>query len=477
MARGVFLGWLAPQRLLLSSSPFRRNAICGYAIGVIAFLLALALRLLLDTAIPEFPFITFIPAVIIAAFLAGSRAGILCAVLSFVTTWYLFVEPTDSFAISLNSAIGLGLFFFIIGIDIAIIRIAAKSLEDLAAKEAQLNTIVETVPVGLVMAEFPSGRIVSGNKYVEQMLRHPVMYSPDIQSYNEWVSFHKDGRRVEGHEYPLAAMMRGEECPSMDVLYQRGDGSKAWTRILGRPVRDINGVITGGVAALIDIDEQHKSQEALEEALKFKELLLNEVNHRVKNSLHLVNSFLLLEALKLDDDEAQAAMMAARVKIDLVARLHQLLYESGNHNLVDMKAAIQELVGDLVASAGRNDIVSDLSFAGDLMINISQASPLVLAVNEIITNALKYGLNSEQPKLTVRATRSGEEMTVTITDNGPGISPETSEGKRNLGSQIVEGLVNQMRGQVVVESSNAGTTVILTIPNDLQPSDAESSFQ
>lgn len=473
MAIDAFLGgsW-APQRLLSRSSLFRRNVVLGYAIGLVGFILALAARFALDGAIPAFPFITFIPAVIISAFLAGSRAGSFCAALSFVATWYWFVDPTEPFATGFNEIVGLALFVFIVVIDIAIIAVAARSVEELTFKEAQLKTIVETVPLGLVMAEFPSGKIVGGNKYVEHMLRHPVLYSSDVDSYNDWVSFHEDGSRVDGHEYPLAAMMlRGEENPSIDVHYQRGDGSKAWTRILGRPVRDVRGMMTGGVVALIDIDEQHRTRVALEEALRAKELLLHEVNHRVKNSLHLVNSFLLLEVLKLEEGEAHSAIMSARSKVDLIARVHQLLYESGTHNRVDMKTAIEEIVTDLVISAGRDDVTLEFRFSGDLTINISQASPLVLVLNEIVTNSLKYGLCSEDPKLSVSAVKSSEQMTLVISDNGPGISRTTVKEEPSLGSQIIEGLVHQVRGEVVVQSAGSGTTIVLTVPTEPQLSD------
>lgn len=456
----------APQRFLSSSSFLRRNVVLGYAVGLLAFTLALALRFSLDATIPKFPFITFIPAVIISSFLAGSRAGALCAALSFLAAWYWFVDPGNPFSMGSSEIVGLGLFAFIIAVDIAIIAVASRTVDELLVKEAQLSTIVETVPLGLVMAEFPSGKIVGGNQYVEYMLRHPVLYSNDVSGYGEWISFHKDGSRVQGHEYPLAAMMRGEECPSIDVQYQRGDGSRAWTRILGRPVRGAKGAITGGVVALIDIDEQHKTRVALEEALHAKELLLNEVNHRVKNSLHLVNSFLLLEALKIGDGEGQLAVMAARGKIDLIARVHQLLYESGNHNRVDMRTAIEEIANDLVESAGRDDVSVEFRFSGDLMVNISQASPLVLVVNEIVTNSLKYGLSAEFPKLAISAIESKERMTLTISDNGSGISPAASGKKPGLGSQIIEGLLHQMRGEFVIESSGSGTAFVLTIPID-----------
>lgn len=232
----------------------------------------------------------------------------------------------------------------------------------------------------------------------------------------------------------------------------------------GRPVRDGKGTITGGVVAIIDIDEQHWAKVNLEEALSVKELLLREVNHRVKNSLQLVSSFLYLEALKLDDGEAHSAIMSARSKVALIARVHQLLYQSGTHNRVDMKIAIEEIVTDLVISAGRSDVDLDFSFLGDLTIKISQASPLVLVLNEIVTNSLKYGLSSKEPRLSISAVRSSEQVTLVISDNGAGICPAAAEEKSGQGSEIVEGLVHQMRGEIVTQSASTGTKVVLTIP-------------
>ncbi|WP_431271056.1 PAS domain S-box protein [Dankookia sp. P2] len=141
-------------------------------------------------------------------------------------------------------------------------RVAAARA--LAESEARLRTIVETVPVGLVMAELPSGRIIGGNAFVETLLRHPVLHSPDVDSYDEWVSYHADGSRVAGHEYPLARMvLAGEEAPSIEVHYQRGDGTRAWMRIMGRPVRDADGRLVGGVVALVDVDGERRAREAL----------------------------------------------------------------------------------------------------------------------------------------------------------------------------------------------------------------------
>lgn len=327
------------QQLLSGSSILRINVVLSYGIGLATFIAALVVRFSLDATIPHFPFITFIPAVVISAFLAGSRAGILCAVLSFLSAWFWFVDPMEPFSFGFDAVVALGLFAFVIAVDIAIIDAAARA-----------------------------------------------------------------------------------------------------------------------------VDGQHKIQIALEEALSEKEVLLYEVNHRVKNSLQLVSSVLLLEASKISNSEARSAVMVARNKVDMVSRLYQFLYTNGTHDRIDLKTALKDIVHHLILSAGRDDVNLDLSFSGDLMMNIRQATPLALAVNEIITNSLKYGLSSKQPKLTVTVNNVSNEMTLVIRDNGPGIAAITPDKRPGMGSEIVTGLVSQMRGTLVVHSDGTGTANVLTVP-------------
>ncbi len=144
-------------------------------------------------------------------------------------------------------------------------RVAAEAA--LAESEARMRTIVETVPVGLLLAEMPSGRIVGANSYIATMLRHPVHYSPNVDSYDAWVAFHADGTRVKSHEYPLARIaLADEENPSVEVHYQRGDGTRVWTRIMGRAVRNDCGEVVGGVVAVVDVDRERRAVEALAES-------------------------------------------------------------------------------------------------------------------------------------------------------------------------------------------------------------------
>ncbi|MFC1458046.1 PAS domain S-box protein [Microvirga arabica] len=134
----------------------------------------------------------------------------------------------------------------------------------LAESEARLKAVFDTVPVGIVLAQAPSGRIYDGNAQVERIFGHPVLSSSDIEGYGEWVSYHPDGRPVEAAEYPLSRVLQqGEERPELEVLYQRGDGRKAWVRLIGAPLRDAMGRITGALVACLDVDREKRAEAEL----------------------------------------------------------------------------------------------------------------------------------------------------------------------------------------------------------------------
>lgn len=141
---------------------------------------------------------------------------------------------------------------------------AAKA--QLAESQARLKAVFDAVPVGIVIGECPDGHIVDGNAQVERIFRHPILHSESVESYGAWIGFHPDGRQVRGEEYPMARVIRqGDERPEIEVLYQRGDGTRAWVRIIGSPIRDQGGKLTGAVVAVLDIDREKRAEAELRE--------------------------------------------------------------------------------------------------------------------------------------------------------------------------------------------------------------------
>ncbi len=151
-----------------------------------------------------------------------------------------------------------------------------KSYEaELRDSRARLQAIFDTVPVGLVIAEAPGGRIVTGNRRAEEIFGHPILLSPGVESYGEWVCFHEDGSRVQPPAFPLAQVLAGAESGDLKALYRRGDGAEVWVRFIAAPIR-VDGALVGGVVATLDIDRETRAQQALDRIRGDLELRVSE---------------------------------------------------------------------------------------------------------------------------------------------------------------------------------------------------------
>ncbi|MFC3126920.1 PAS domain S-box protein [Pseudoroseomonas globiformis] len=165
------------------------------------------------------------------------------------------------------SAEGLTLFFR----DVSDERAAQAALRE---SEARLKAVMDNVPVGVLLAEAPSGRILLGNRRLEEILRSPVELLGGIGEYRAKLeAYHADGRRMDGPEFPLARALLTGLPATAEHHYRRGDGSMVWLRVAGTPIRDAQGRIVGAVAAITDIDASRRAAEALRESeLRFRTL-------------------------------------------------------------------------------------------------------------------------------------------------------------------------------------------------------------
>ncbi len=113
----------------------RNNAVIGYIIAIAAFAIALLLRFALQEVFPPgFPYLTFFPAVILTAFVAGTRPGILCAALSGVAAWYYFIPPFGAFEMNVSTALALGFYTFIVGVAIALFHFMFRAADQLRSE-------------------------------------------------------------------------------------------------------------------------------------------------------------------------------------------------------------------------------------------------------------------------------------------------------------------------------------------------------
>jgi PAS domain S-box-containing protein len=144
-----------------------------------------------------------------------------------------------------------------------------KAEEALRASEARLQAIFDAVPVGLIIAEAPSGRIVKGNPQAEKILRSPVIPRQKIDAFRQSGAFHTDGRQLDPRDYPLArAILHGETTGPDEFLYHAEDGSYTWLSATAAPVRAQGGKVTGGVLAIQDIDATKRERQRLRDLVE-----------------------------------------------------------------------------------------------------------------------------------------------------------------------------------------------------------------
>jgi two-component sensor histidine kinase len=188
--------------------------------------------------------------------------------------------------------------------------------------------------------------------------------------------------------------------------------------------------------------------------LKDKEILLAEVFHRVKNNLNVVTSLLNLKKNSTDNDEVKEALEECRSRVFSMALVHQRIYSSDSIGL-NFKQYIENLVFDIGNSLGNDNEVSIQLEADEVILNLNNAIPCGLIVNEVITNAHKYARKeNEILKIDIRLKRENEMIILTIQDNGPGISKDVLDSQNTLGFELINSLSDQLNGTSTFENSN-----------------------
>ena len=149
-----------------------------------------------------------------------------------------------------------------------------RTAEDaLRESEARLRAVLDHVPVGVLLAEAPSGRVVFGNRRLEEVMGHPVRQLSDLGADAGWDAFNADGRRLQPAETPLGQALAQGAAASRELLYRRGDGTTTWLRASAAPIRDAEGQMTGAVMAVTDVAVERRAGEALRESeLRFRTL-------------------------------------------------------------------------------------------------------------------------------------------------------------------------------------------------------------
>jgi two-component sensor histidine kinase len=200
---------------------------------------------------------------------------------------------------------------------------------------------------------------------------------------------------------------------------------------------------------------------------------IQELNHRIANSLQLAADMLVFEQLRARDPLAQAALEASRARLVAVGELHRYLYEHADRPSVEMSPFLAGLCQAIAASTGLAcSIQSDLTCVpGDM------AQQLAIAINEFAINAAKHAYDGKPGgRLAVTCRRDGHELVLTVADQGKGLS-EGRSAHGGLGMSIVAAIVRDLKGVLTVNSDKGAAFTIRAPLPSARPALVDRSFQ
>ena len=226
-------------------------------------------------------------------------------------------------------------------------------------------------------------------------------------------------------------------------------------------------------AILRDVSEQKLIENKLRESLKEKEILLQEVNHRVKNNLQVILSLFALQGESINDPERIAMLSEIRLRIQSMAMIHEKIYKSERLGQINFHQYVKDLTTEIfhTYSTSSGGVRLNLEVA-PVSLEINRAVPFALILNELTSNALKYAFTAkEKGNLSISLKLEKDKLLLlTVSDDGIGIPKKIKlSNTKTLGLRLVRVLTRQLNGKAELKENpyckkSRGTMFVFRFP-------------
>jgi two-component sensor histidine kinase len=210
--------------------------------------------------------------------------------------------------------------------------------------------------------------------------------------------------------------------------------------------------------------ERQRYELQLKAALDRQQILLKEMSHRVKNSLQIVSSMLLLQANAVGDDVLRAHLAEASGRVSAIGRAYERLTYDADIENIDLGPYLKEVCADAISGYAHYKL--DFDAPAGIQLNTDRAISLALIINELVTNAVKHGLaDRSDGQIWVRLERHDEKTArISVRDNGVGLPADFELGEsKGLGMRIVARLSEQLQAAIHYRGGAEGTVFTLSL--------------
>jgi PAS domain S-box-containing protein len=356
-------------------------------------------------------------------------------------------------------------------------RKQAELLQQMALEESErLRAALDQVPVYVYMKDLQSRYI-----YANQLTLRLFACAPAELAGTQDERYFPPATAAQLREIDRR-VFAGETTVEEVVTAANNDDERIYHEVK-TPLRGADGTIIGLLGISDDISRRRHDEKRIRTALKEKEVLLQEIHHRVKNNLQVISGLLTLQADQTDGKSLAEIFHESQDRIRSIALIHEKLYRSHNLAEIPFDEYLRDLTANLLSShgvdAGRVTVAFDVEA---ILFTIEKAIPLGLIVNELLTNALKHAFPGQRHGhirigmhgclggvSLARKTDSGpvyrvQACEITVADDGVGLPQNQAPDQgKTMGVKLISMLARQLQAEISFRGG-AGTEVRIVFP-------------
>lgn len=347
-------------------------------------------------------------------------------------------------------------YFGILGVlvDISNLKQVEKALQE---SESKLSAMLESISDHMSMMD-KDLNIIWANKIAEQIFGNDIIGKKCYEVYRN--------RTAPCEPYPCITLRAFEDRKIHDHYTQiidKDGQTKFYHCTANIALKDKEGNPVSVLEVSRDITKSVRAENELNISLKEREVLLNEINHRVNNNFQIISSLIDLSSMKIESQKGLKLFSDIRSRIYSMALVHTLLYENDKFDKIYMKRYLHKLKDYMLSIYGSSEkSINFVIEASEICLSVNQAIPSALALNEIIANSLKHAFNkSKQGTIDVSIKDTGDDtVLIRIKDDGSGIPKGVDyDNTKGVGLILVSHLIEgQLQGKMHV-NCDGGTEI------------------
>jgi len=331
-----------------------------------------------------------------------------------------------------------------------------RTFEALKKSENKFREIFENAPLGILTAD-TNGNIIEINEKLLQMLG-----SSSIEETKKINLLSFKPIKDAGIVNAFKKCIETGNPTVLESVYTSIWGKVLNVRIYVKAFKNKHNKVTSFQVMAEDISEEKESERKMLAAINEKEILLREIHHRVKNNMQIIISLINMQMHEINDEFMIRKYRDLQQRVRTMSFIHEDLYISEDISKINFKSYLEKLCDNLSYVYSCNSNICLKYKFSDMYLSIENAIPLGLIANELLSNAFKHAFpkdwienSNKKCEIEVELNKTKDYNILKISDNGAGM-PHVYKPENNntLGLTLVEILVNQLKGEIIVNNTN-----------------------